>query len=366
MDTSRIDDISDGDVSVQNPTSNGPILYQNAIFRATGVSPHPAGDASRLPAENTTPRVMELDLSMSATDGRRIPVRGWAPDAHAGIRSVVQIVHGMGEHSARYAELGCALAREGHAVYASDLRGHGASAAIEDALGDLGAPHGWASTVDDLLEVGRELGRRHPDAPRVWLGHSMGSVLVRDCLVREPRSARGVVLSGPPGASAVRTVLGQTIARLEQLRLGSRGSSPLLARLLFGGFDRPFRPARTGYDWLSRDPHEVDAYVSDPLCGFVLRPRSLAEMLAALRRLDRPASLAAVPRDLPILILGGSEDPVPGGARGLRRIAQRLSGAGFSRVELRIHPGARHEVLHETHRMEVFAEIARWIDAALP
>lgn len=308
--------------------------------------------------------MIEFETFLAAVDDRSIPVRAWVPDAS--IRSAVQIAHGMGEHAGRYAELGRALARAGHAVYASDLRGHGTTAAKEGRLGDLGTPGGWASAVGDLLAVAREAERRHPEVPRVWLGHSMGSLLVRDCLAREPRCASAAILSGPPAGSALRAAIGHAVAKAERLRLGPGAASPLLQRLLFGGFNRRFEPARTAYDWLSRDRDEIDAYVADPLCGFVLLPASLAEMMAALWRLGRPSGLARVPRDLPILILGGSEDPVPGGSAGLQRLAARLAGAGFSRVDLRIHPGARHEILHETHRLEVFAEISSWIEAIFP
>jgi alpha-beta hydrolase superfamily lysophospholipase len=146
------------------------------------------------------------------------------------------------------------------------------------------------------------------------------------------------------------------------LRLGKRGKSRLIFQMWFGAYNKPFRPARTDFDWLSRDPKEVDAYIADPLCGFPFTTQLAIDVLDALPFLSSPASLASIRKDLPIYIFSGERDPVGANIQGL--IAD-LKSVGFNKFTTRIYPGARHETLNEINRDEVTRDLIAWLDGVV-
>ena len=174
-------------------------------------------------------------------------------------RAVLQIAHGLTEHSARYARLAAALNAAGYAVYANDHRGHGPKAAAAD-LGHFADEGGWDKVVGDLWTLNRLIAKEQPGVPIVFLGHSLGSFLGRSFIARHSDALAGVVLSGSSGKPPMIATLGRLIAREERLRLGKRGKSDPIFQMWFGDFNKPFKPARTAFDWLSRDEKEVDAY----------------------------------------------------------------------------------------------------------
>jgi alpha-beta hydrolase superfamily lysophospholipase len=192
----------------------------------------------------------------------------------------------------------------------------------------------------------------------------MGSFIALQCLTRFGDAYRAAVLSGSSGSAGARAWLFRGLATFERLRLGARGQSALLQRSVFGQFNVPFEPAQTPFDWLSRDSAEVAKYVADPLCGFVLTAGSLADLATALSTLYRREHLARIPRELPILAIAGERDPV-GGRAGVDRLVAELRDAGLARVDERIYPDARHELLNETNRDAVTDDLRSWLRTAL-
>jgi alpha-beta hydrolase superfamily lysophospholipase len=299
------------------------------------------------------------EFAFRAEDGVSLLGRRWRPEGRA--RAAVQIAHGLAEHGARYERLAQALNAAGYAAYTFDLRGHGPSCPPAD-LGHVADTDGWAKCARDLWTFNRLIASEQPGAPMVLLGHSMGSFLARQFVAEHSDALAGAVYSGSNGKPPAIAALGRLIARAERLRLGKRGKSRLLFRMWFGGFNKPFEPTRTAFDWLSRDPAEVDAYVADPFCGFPFTVQLAVDLLDALPYLSSPASLAHVRRDLPICLVSGERDPVGSNIGGL--IAS-LKAAGFTRLTARIYPGARHETLNETNREEVTADLIAWIDGVV-
>ena len=145
-------------------------------------------------------------------------------------------------------------------------------------------------------------------------------------------------------------------------RLGPRGKGKLLKVMMFGAFNQPFKPARTAFDWLSRDPAEVDAYVADPLCGFDFSTQLVIDLLGGLAPLLAPSELARIPKRLPIYVMSGARDPV---GADLQSLLDAYRAAGLA-VTARVYPDARHELLNETNRDEVAADLVAWLDGVLP
>ena len=293
-----------------------------------------------------------------AADGARLLGRRWLPDSRA--RAIVQIAHGLAEHSARYARLAARLNAAGYGAYAFDLRGHGPSCATAD-LGHFADADGWAKCVGDLWTFNRLIAAEQPGVPIVFLGHSLGSFVGREFVAQHSAALAGAAFSGSNGRPPAIAALGRFLARIERLRLGKRGKSRLLFKMWFGDFNKPFAPARTGFDWLSRDPAEVDAYVADPLCGFPFTTQLVIDVLDALPRLSDPEMLEPIRKDLPIYVFSGERDPVGANLKGL---IEALEAAGFSNLTTRVYPGARHETLNETNRDEVTRDLIAWLDGA--
>ena len=296
---------------------------------------------------------------LKADDGADIHIHRWLPDSAP--RGVVQVAHGLAEHAARYGRLAGALTGRGLAVYADDHRGHGQTAGADD-LGFFAEREGWRKCVGDLWSLNRRIAADHAGLPIVLLGHSMGSFMAQDFVADHSDAIAALVLSGSNGPPPAIAGIGRMIARIERLRQGARGKSALLQSLMFGDFNKRFKPARTPFDWLSRDPAEVDAYIADPLCGFEFSNQLAVDLLDALGPLLKPERLARIRKDLPVYIFSGSDDPV--GAN-LPALAAAYRNAGLTRVDMRVYTGARHETLNETNRDEVTADLVAWIEDAL-
>ena len=303
------------------------------------------------------------NFTVPASDGIELFVHHWLPDGET--RAVVQVVHGLAEHAARYGRLAESLARAGIALYAHDQRGHGRTAKKPEELGFFGEKDGWTQAANDLWLVNRAIAKEHAGVPIVMLGHSMGSTLALEFIESHGDALAGVVLSAPSGMPTRMAAVGKLMARLERMRLGPRGHSGIIQALTFGAFNRSFSPARTPFDWLSRDREEVDKYIADPHCGFPASVQLWLEMLDVFVKISKPQRLAKIPRDLPIYIMAGERDPVSAECRQIRPILEALRAAGVTNIKHRFYPDARHELLNETNRDEVIRDLKSWLEAVL-
>ncbi|SLN72837.1 alpha/beta hydrolase [Oceanibacterium hippocampi] len=298
-------------------------------------------------------------FSFAGEDGLDIQTVEWPLDAP---RAVVIVAHGMAEHASRYEGFARALNGAGYAVYAPDHRGHGRSVPSRADLGHMADEDGWAKAVRDLRTLTGIVRERLPALPVMLFGHSMGSFMAQRLAIDDGEAYSAIMLSstnGPPGAVAR---LGRLVARAEQFRLGRRAPSPLIQSLTFGAFNKPFAPARTDFDWLSRDEAEVDLYVADPLCGFDCSTATWVSLLDALPGLGEPEAIARMPKDLPLYVFAGTEDPVGERGRGVARLLAAYERAGLRRVTSKLYPDARHELLHEINRDAVIADLIAWLD----
>jgi alpha-beta hydrolase superfamily lysophospholipase len=276
----------------------------------------------------------------TSADGTEIAGYRWDPAGEP--RGAVQITHGMGEHAQRYAHVAAELTRSGYLVYAQDQRGHGATASPAR-LGDLGKA-GWPGLVDDIGLLSARIRAEHPGLPLILLGHSMGSFAVQQYMLDHSDDVDGIALTG----TAVIDLLEPALDLDQPLDLTM--------------FNAPFQPARTDYDWLSRDDAQVDAYVADPLCGFGIDTQSAKDMFIGARRLADPAQVAAVRASLPVYIAAGEADPVNGALTVLQPLVDRLREAGLTDIAVVTYPGARHEILNETNSAEVIGSLLNWAD----
>jgi len=319
-------------------------------------------------------------FTFKAEDTKEIFVYRWAPGSDGGLtpgepgsaphtpgdvaapKAVVHIAHGMAEHAARYARFAEALTEAGYAVYANDHRGHGQTAK-DGELGWFGTSGGFRRAVQDLQQLVVYEKAQHPGLGLFLFGHSMGSFFTQAFMIESGSALRGAILSGSAGKPSLMASAGRVVARIERARLGGKGQSKLLTRLSFDDFNKAFAPNRTGFDWLSRDPAEVDKYVADPLCGFAVTTQLWVDVLDGTASIARPERQAEVPKDLPVLIFAGSEDPVGDKTRSLDQLVGAYARAGLRDVTHKFYPGGRHEMLNEENRDEVIRDVVAWLDA---
>lgn len=281
------------------------------------------------------------DSFSSRVDDTRLETYEWV-DASAPVRGVVQIAHGLAEHSMRYGRLADALNAAGYLVHAADHRGHGKS--IVGTPGDFG-PAGFDGLIADVAGFGAALARQHPELPLFLVAHSMGSFAAQSVVLDHSSQYAGVVLTG----STAIDLLAAGLAEAE---------GPVGLEAFNAGFEH-----RTGFEWLSRDEAEVDAYVADPLCGFDAPDESMQGMFGIAPDVSDTSRLAAIRPDLPILIASGQADPLSGGGQLVEVLGQRYRDAGVADVTVTVYPDARHEIFNETNRDEVTADVIAWLQA---
>src|SRR5438309_8122925 len=279
-------------------------------------------------------------FSIEAADGATLAGHRWrVPGA---VRGVVALAHGLGEHSLRYAPVAEALNGAGFDVVAVDHRGHGLTAPSEADLGSFG-PRGWEGIVDDYGRVVDHAAASQPGLPVVALGHSLGSFVVQTYLLDHSDRVAAAVLSGSTALDEIAAILDPS------------------AEIDLAMFNAAFQPARTDYDWLSRDPAQVDAYVADPLCGFGLEPAGVASLKAAAPRTGDGEAIATIRPGFPLYVLSGTADPIHMNLAWLEKLVARYREAGLD-VTARYYDGARHEVFNETNRDEVLTDLVVWLD----
>lgn len=306
--------------------------------------------------------VMHREYSYASTSGLcNIYAQSWTPSFPRKVKAIFQITHGMAEHSNRYENFGTFLAENGIAVFINDHIGHGKSVSDEKELGYFGEEKdSWKFMVEDAKLLTDIAVKEYPDTPIVFFGHSMGSFVARSYTAKYGDALSGAIFCGTSGTNPA-AGLAVMIAEFVAKRKGSHYRSDFIDSLAFGSYNKKFKNAITKFDWLSRDGKEVEKYINDDLCGFVFTANGYRDLFSLLRSVSSSAWYHAVPQSLPILIISGSMDPVGEYGNGVRQVFQDLKKTVHD-VKIKLYSDARHEILNETNRSEVYNDILTWIN----
>lgn len=267
------------------------------------------------------------------------------------------LFHGMLEHHERYREFASHLAENGFNVYVCDLRGAGALAKEQGSYAHLLPNEGFQQMVTDAMHVIEQYGN---GLPIFVLGHSFGSLLSRRLGQVMGHRLAGVVAISPPPGSGVIGRIGRFAIDATIRRKGSDYPSRLFERLLFGRYNLKFLPAKTESDWISSDPEEVTSYRNDPHCGGLPTLGYLYEVASASLDVTSLPRIHEHPKTLPLLFVVGADDPVVHDGEGLKGMVRNYQIADIE-VTVLSYDGARHEVLRETNRTEVWNDITAWL-----
>ena len=298
------------------------------------------------------------DFSFRSSSGLwDIHARSYEPNSPIG---VFQITHGMAEHIDRYDDFARFLAGNGYAVFIHDDIGHGKSVKSDDMLGFFGEENGDKTLVEDVKLLTGIARTKYPDLPVILFGHSMGSFVARSYCSKYASSIDGAIIcgtSGPnPGAK-----FGEIIANFIAKRKGSMYRSPFINSLAFGSYNNKIENKRTDFDWLTRDDAIVDKYIADKYCGFLFTAKGYRDMFRILQAVSADSWYDAVPKSLPMFFIAGDSDPVGSYGKGVKTVTTKLGATGHSKVECKLYPGCRHEILNELCRQDVYEDILAWV-----
>ncbi|MGF9698058.1 alpha/beta fold hydrolase [Paenibacillus sp. MABNR03] len=308
--------------------------------------------------------MQESTFALVGNDGTRIHVYRWLPDPECKIKGIVQIAHGMAETAARYEEFAKCLTSHGYAVYANDHRGHGKSVESPKLLGNAGVD-AFRWMASDMINLGEVAAKEHPGVPLCLMGHSMGSFLVQHLMYAGHEPYHAFILSGTNGK---RNFLrfGEKLAVMQCGIQGATHPSMLLNAIVFGGFNRAFRPANTPFDWLSRDADEVKRFIDDPLCGAICTAGFFRDFFKLLLEIHMPENMERIPKDKPVYLFSGEQDPVGLHGKGVHNLVAQYRQLQLHDVEYSLYPDGRHEMLHETNREEVCLHVVDWLERHMP
>ncbi len=280
----------------------------------------------------------------------------WEPEGPA--KGILQIAHGITEHMGRYGEMARYFTDRGYALAGHDHLGHGLSMEEENPAPMYFGPRGsWDLVVDDIRLCHEELRRRVPGVPCCLLGFSLGSFAVRCLLEKEPGLADMTVWVGTGFTRRLELALASAVCKKEEKRFGDRTDTPMLHKLTIDQYNTRFAPNKTALDWLFASPEAAADFQADPLTGDGFTVSAFRELLTGMKQSGRGAHFAALRKDMPVLLLSGSEDPVGGCGKGVATVGRLLAKHGVTDVEMQLFPGMRHHILGDAGCEDVFRRI---------
>lgn len=296
---------------------------------------------------------------LKAKDGKEIFLYCW--DNVSEPKAVIQIFHGMAEHAGRYRRFADYLNSKGFIVYGDDHRGHGKTAKTIEELGIIGED-GFNRIVEDEHTIKEWINKKYPNLPIIVFAHSFGSFIGQEYILRYGKELSGIILCGSAARNKAEIFSGRLVTSIEKKIFGESKKSKLLDYLSFSNCNKKISNSKSKFDWLSRDINEVKKYEEDQLCGKVFSTGFYYHLFRAFSKLYNKERLSQIPKDLPIFIISGSGDPIGEYGKLVNNLHNKYLDNQIKYVKLKLYPEARHELLNETNRQEVYDDISQWVN----
>lgn len=299
-----------------------------------------------------------------SADGKtKIHALKWIPDSE--IRAVLQISHGMLEHIERYDDFAVYMAEQGILTVGNDHLGHGSSLVSEENRGYFHENDGNKALLEDMYTLLNIIKEEYPNIPYFILGHSMGSFLTRQFITIHNNEINGVIISGTGQQSLGRIKFGIFVTKIIASVKGWKHRSKLVDFLVLGGNNNKFKPARTKFDWLTRDDDIVDDYISDSRITFIFTLNGFYNMFYGILKMNEQENLKNVTKELPMIFLSGEMDPVGNFGKDVSKAFDIYKNLGMKNITMKLYKGDRHEILNELDREQVYEDILLWIQEFL-
>ena len=295
----------------------------------------------------------------SAEEGETIYGKAYLP--YGEVKGIVQFAHGMCDYGERYEEFFQELTDCGYIAAYSDHLGHGNSVSSLDDLGFFSHRDGYKKMVEDFAHFYDILDEKFPGEKHYVMGHSMGSFVVRYFMATYRKNMAGAILMGTSGQNVL-AAPGSVLAALVAFLRGDYYRSPFIEKMAFGSYNKRIKDPVSAWDWLSRDRRAAYNFDNDELRNRIFTASAFKDLFAILRAVNLVPVIEDTPKELPILIISGEEDPVGNYGKGIYRLEDTLVSLNFNDVETVLFPGARHELCHETNRDEVYETLVDWLN----
>jgi len=304
---------------------------------------------------------MRTEFYFPSKDGNtEIHTIEWKPDGE--VKAVLQISHGMLEHAQRYDEFAQFLAAHGFYVVANDHLGHGKSVQSEGYYGFFHEKYGNTYLIGDMHTLRQRCMEKYPKLPYFMLGHSMGSILVRQYIQRYGKGLAGVILSGAVSDETTATLqAGKKICQIIAACRSWHYCSKLVNNLSFGRYDKKMKSATAEMNWITSDGPKLQEYLADPLCSFAMSVNGYYHMYCGLLQAKSEIGNRMIPKTLPILLASGAEDPVGDFGKGVKKIYDQYVSVGAQDIQLQLYENGRHEILNEVNRRQVYQDMYEWL-----
>ena len=303
--------------------------------------------------------------TLKMSDSNKNVFYSWIPEGE--IKACVVLSHGMCEHAERYDDFASFLNKNGFALFAEDHRGHGETALLAEKegngkLGWLSDKNGFMRVADDIHEEILEVKRRIPGKKVFLFGHSFGSFISQAVLEFYGSEIDGCILCGTAGPRPLTVAFARIMGSLVSLFTGKKHYSRFINTLAFGSYNARIKNRKTGFDWLSRDEKSVQKYMEDRLCGFICTAGFYSDIFKGLSIIHKGKNIKKIKRDSNVLFIYGTEDPVGSYSKTVQKLFNRYRKIGMKNVEQKLYEGARHELLNEINREEVYTDVLEWLE----
>lgn len=296
-----------------------------------------------------------IEKSIKAYDGHIIHYFIWKAKSPKGI---LHILHGMREYKERYIELAEFLVENNFHVIAHDHRGHGLG--IKDHQhGFFSKKEGWLKVIEDVKLVYDVYAHDYSVENHFFLGHSMGSFILRDFLstYQSEIKVSGAIISGTAQPNTVTVNLALTLSKL-LLRFQSHlKPSEFLEWLSFKGFNKRFKNSEVK-SWLTGDKDKLEAFKKHPYAFKTMPIIFYKDLYTGLKRMIRKSAFNI--KDIPLLFITGSDDPVSRYSKDISTVKNNYE--EYTEVKSIIYEGFRHEPINEINRSIVFNDILSWLN----
>lgn len=299
----------------------------------------------------------------SSDDKTKIRALKWIPEYE--IKAVLQISHGMLEHMERYEEFATFMADHGILTVGNDHLGHGNSVVSEDNRGYFEEHDGNHVLIKDMHSLMNITKNENPNVPYFMLGHSMGSFLTRQFITLYGSEIDGAIISGTGQQPLKLIKFGIYVTKLIASFRGWDYRSKFVDFLALGGNNNKFKPARTKFDWLTRDDEIVDNYISDPRINIIFTLNGFCNMFKNMLMMNEQEYLKRIPKKLPMLFLSGDSDPVGKYGKDVAKAFNIYNNLGMKNISMKLYKGDRHEILNELDREQVYEDILMWVGSLL-
>ncbi len=296
----------------------------------------------------------------SKVDGKRIHAVKYIPETE--VNAVLQIAHGMVEYVERYEDFAEFLCQRGILVVGNDHRGHGSTVESDAEFGYFCEKNPAAAVLSDLHTLTEIIKEEYTELPYFLLGHSMGSFFARRYLCEYGELLSGAIIMGTGCQPRILVKSGKLLTRIITSFKSDKHRSPFIESVAFGAYNNRFKPQRTNKDWLTKDEEIVDKYIAEKRCSFQFTLNGYYGMFDCIDSLYNRRSLSNMPKELPVLFVSGSLDPVGEFEKGVRRAYSHFEGVGMKNIQLKFYEDDRHEILNETDRSAVYEDIHFWIE----